>query len=265
MIDVQKMVKDMKKIAEVANIIIMEMEESILTASINNRTMNVMNILGISEDLQYLIQSDIEDWSFQVQKMLADELDRYKGKENSYVDENIWKIQELYMNKEQQKKKEEKVEDKEVILIKPYEVSESASSTSSSFIDEKINNLLKYMKFVKSLIQTRIFQPPLYYQALQSRGEQDPDFWKEVATALVDNKHNTETSRNRYPIKMFQEGPLYEPFFITIDNRGQVIIGPNKKLVITYVVGELEVLVWFMETWMLKTGYCYNQYLKDTI
>ena len=61
MIDVQKMVKDMKKIAEVANIIIMEMEESILTASINNRTMNVMNILGISEDLQYLIQSDIED------------------------------------------------------------------------------------------------------------------------------------------------------------------------------------------------------------
>jgi len=88
------------------------------------------------------------------------------------------------MNKEQQKKKEEKVEDKEVILIKPYKVLESASSTSSSFIDKKIDNLLKYMKFIKSLIQTRIFQPPLYYQALQSRGEQDPDFWKEVATAL---------------------------------------------------------------------------------
>ena len=36
MIDVQKMVKDMKKIAEVANIIITEIEGSILTASINN-------------------------------------------------------------------------------------------------------------------------------------------------------------------------------------------------------------------------------------
>ena len=57
------------------------------------------------------------------------------------------------MNEEQQKKKEGRVEDEEVILIKPYEVSESASSTkSSSFIDKKIDNLLKYMKFVKSPI-----------------------------------------------------------------------------------------------------------------
>ena len=78
MIDMQKMVKNMKKIAEVVNITIMEMEGSILMASINNQTMNIMNILGISEDLQYLIQSDIEDQSFQVQRMLADELDRYK-------------------------------------------------------------------------------------------------------------------------------------------------------------------------------------------
>jgi len=36
MIDVQKMVKDMKKIAEVVNMTITEMEGSILTASINN-------------------------------------------------------------------------------------------------------------------------------------------------------------------------------------------------------------------------------------
>ena len=42
---------------------------------------------------------------------------------------------------------------------------------------------------------------------------------------------------------MFQGKPLYEPFFIAIDNRGQVIIGPNKKTVAMYVVGELEVLV----------------------
>ena len=51
--------------------------------------MNTINILGISEDLQYLIQSNIKDQSFQVQRMLADKLDRYKGKGNSYVDKNI--------------------------------------------------------------------------------------------------------------------------------------------------------------------------------
>ena len=61
MIDMQKMVKDIKKIAEVVNTMITEIKGSILMASINNRIINIMNILGISEDLQYLIQSDIED------------------------------------------------------------------------------------------------------------------------------------------------------------------------------------------------------------
>ena len=64
-----------------------------------------------------------------------------------------------------------------------------------------------------------------------------------MATALVDNKHNMETSRNGYLIRMFQGGLPHELFFIAIDNRGQVIIGPNKKMVATYMVEELEVLV----------------------
>ena len=29
--------------------------------------------------------------------MLADKLDQYKEKENKYVDENIWEIQNLYV------------------------------------------------------------------------------------------------------------------------------------------------------------------------
>jgi len=43
--------KDMMKIAEETNMTIIEMEGTILKASINNRTMNTTNILGISEDL----------------------------------------------------------------------------------------------------------------------------------------------------------------------------------------------------------------------
>ena len=62
-------------------------------------------------------------------------------------------------------------------------------------------------------------------------------------TALVNNKNNMETSRNRYTIKMFQGGSPHELFFIAINNRDQVIIGPNKKTVMMYVVGELEVLI----------------------
>ena len=51
MINVQRIVKDMKKMAEETNMTIMEMEETILMASINNQTVNTMNIMQISEDL----------------------------------------------------------------------------------------------------------------------------------------------------------------------------------------------------------------------
>ena len=44
MINVQRMVKDMKKIAEETNTTMAEMEGMILMASINNRTLNATNI-----------------------------------------------------------------------------------------------------------------------------------------------------------------------------------------------------------------------------
>ena len=171
MIDIQRMMKDMKKMAEETSMIVTEMEGTILMASINNQTTNAMNITQMVEDLWYLIQSNMDDRAFQIQRMLADELDWYKGKENQYVDENIWEIQELYIEEEVQDKGKGRVEEEEVILIKPYEASESTSTKSSSFINEKIDNLLKHMKFVKTPTQTRIFQPPPHYQSFCSRGE----------------------------------------------------------------------------------------------
>ena len=61
--------------------------------------------------------------------------------------------------------------------------------------------------------------------------------------AFLEKKYNTNTARNRYQIHMFQGSPLHEPYFITIDNKDQIIIGPSKKIVAMHVVGELEVLV----------------------
>jgi len=97
----------------------------------------------------------MDDRAFQIQQMLADKLDCYKGKNNKYVDD-IKEIQEIYMDGEQKEKGT--IENKEVILVWPYEVSSSTMSTSSiSFISDKVENLTKYMKFVKSPSQTRIF------------------------------------------------------------------------------------------------------------
>ena len=59
----------------------------------------------------------------------------------------------------------------------------------------------------------------------------------------MEKKHNTDMSRNGYQIHMFQGGLLHEPYFIAINNREQIIIGPSKKIVAIHVVGELEVLV----------------------
>ena len=61
MIDVQRQVKNIMKIVAETNMMIMKMEDTILKASINNQVINVMNITEISENLQYLIQSNMEN------------------------------------------------------------------------------------------------------------------------------------------------------------------------------------------------------------
>ena len=51
MIDMQKQIKDITKIVAEANMTIIEIEDSILKASINNQVINTTNITGVSEYL----------------------------------------------------------------------------------------------------------------------------------------------------------------------------------------------------------------------
>ena len=41
---------------------------------------------------------------------------------------------------------------------------------------------------------------------------------------------------------MYTGGPLYKSYFITLMLQGQIIIGPTKKIVALYVVGNLALL-----------------------
>jgi len=59
----------------------------------------------------------------------------------------------------------------------------------------------------------------------------------------MEDKYNIKTLQNGYPIFMYQGGPPHKPYFIAINNQGQPIIGPNKKIMATHVVEELEVLI----------------------
>jgi len=67
MIDVQRQVKNIMKMAAKANTMITEMEGVILEASINNQVTNTTNITGVLEDLRYLVQSNMENQVFQIQ------------------------------------------------------------------------------------------------------------------------------------------------------------------------------------------------------
>ena len=76
------------------------------------------------------------------------------------MEDNIQEIQDLYKDeKHKMESKKGRVKEEEVILIRPYEVPESTSSTKLSFIKDKVNNLMKYMKFVQFPTQTRLFKP----------------------------------------------------------------------------------------------------------
>ena len=96
--DIQLQLQNIIKLAEVANIQLAEIKIMVLQASDTYRTPIVGDIFSISEDLWDIIQENMENQAHHIQSLLADELDRCKGKGNSQVDDHIKKIQNAYQN-----------------------------------------------------------------------------------------------------------------------------------------------------------------------
>jgi len=55
-------------------------------------------------------------------------------------------------------------------------------------------------------------------------------------------KHNVDTTRKGFPIEMYLGGLPHEPYFIALTLQEQIIIGPTKKMVVSYVVEDLALL-----------------------
>ena len=69
--------------------------------------------------------------------------------------------------KEQNIKRKQQIQDEEVFLYKPYKVDPPRSKTSKpTFIQDKIKNLKKYIKFMQAPIQTTPFYLPPHYKSL---------------------------------------------------------------------------------------------------
>jgi len=82
---------------------------------------------------------------------------------------------------------------------------------------------------MQALIQTTLFYPPLYYKSLWPQGEQDKQYWKEIAVMFLKKKHNADTTRKGFPIKMYMKGSPHELYFITLTLQRQIIIEPMKN------------------------------------
>jgi len=96
MVDVQMQLQNIMKLAEEANTQIVEIKSTILQASNNHQKQTAGDIFSITEDLQNIVQSNMENQAYHIQKLLADKLDEYKGKRNNYTEGHIKEIQDAY-------------------------------------------------------------------------------------------------------------------------------------------------------------------------
>ena len=123
--------------------------------------------------------------------MLADKLDSCKERENKYVDKNIKEIQKLYKKEDERQKKLKRKEvqnEEEVFLYKPYKELTRPKMPEPTFIQDKINNLDKYMKFVQSQTNTIMFILPPYYKSLQPQEETNKQYWNEIAVVFLEQR-----------------------------------------------------------------------------
>ena len=72
------------------------------------------------------------------------------------------------------------------------------------------------MKFLQAPVKMIPFYLLLHYKFFQSNREQNKQYWKGVAIEFLKQKHNANTTRWGFFIKMYIGGPPHKPYFITL-------------------------------------------------
>ena len=88
--------------------------------------------------------------------------------------------------KDQDMKGKQQIQDKEVLLYKLFQVDFLKCKTLEPiFIQEKIDNLKKYIKYMQVLIMTTLLYPLPYYKSLRFQGECNEQYWKEISIVFL--------------------------------------------------------------------------------
>ena len=95
----------------------------------------------------------------------------------------------MVIDKEKQKE--------EVFLYKPYTISSEPRRPTIPkpiLLKEQVNNLEKVLKTLQSSTNIISFLPPAHYKTIQQDGEKNIQYWKEITTEFIKQKHNLHTS-----------------------------------------------------------------------
>ena len=99
MIDIQLQIQNITKLTDIANNQLADIETILLKIGETYRIQISEDIYSISEKLRNIIHKDIEQQTYHIQVLLANELNQYKNKEEERVDENIRVLQKKVYQK----------------------------------------------------------------------------------------------------------------------------------------------------------------------
>lgn len=92
-IDIQLKIQNITKLADTANNQLVDIEIILLKIGETYRIQISEDIYSISEKLRNIIHEDIEQQTYHIQVLLANELNQYKNKGEERIDENIRVLQ----------------------------------------------------------------------------------------------------------------------------------------------------------------------------
>jgi uncharacterized phage infection (PIP) family protein YhgE len=84
------------------------------------------------------------------------------------------------------------------------------------------------------------FTPPPGFHTLRKGGERDETYWHSLMTVFMDLSPMTTQTRKNFVVEMYRGGPPHAPFFICEDRHGGYAVGPVKKKLAAYALGDEE-------------------------
>jgi len=114
----------------------------------------------------------------------------------------------------------------------------SAIENPNNQIVKEIDNLITFLKQFKVLNNVTHFLPPARYRTISRNGENSSRYWNWIVKGLIKSNQNLEIIQRGFKIPLYAGGPPHEPWSIAEAPDEGYIVGPQKKSVAIYAMGE---------------------------